>query len=544
MRIVITGAAGRIGREIVEDLSRSYNLCLIDRYPVPGYQSIITDLSQYQGKAKFYSSQEIASKLWAGAFDKAEIVIHLAEDPRAHASWVRVFNNNMVATWNVFQACAQYRVRRVVYASSNWVVKGLEQELAPACYEPEGPKIGSGANPRPVNPYGIGKAFGERIGRILVDDSRISSFVAIRIGSFTPNPPDDVDYRRHAIGGLDLRNLFRRCVEAEFEGSHIIYGVSAQKISPFDISYTTSLLCWEPKERNPWETRLAKNLMPELTVSMPAYNTGKYIGEAIKSVLRQDGVDFELFVVDDGSEDNTAEVAEAFNDPRIRLIRNEKNMGIGYCHNLVIEQSNSPFLAHVDSDDMVLPGAFQKMVEMLKSSPNIGQVHCNFVVIDEDGKTTRHFSNESDMDYKRELLIRGGVMNHLRIYRNEVFDTVGKFNQNLKYSVDCEMALRIVDKYDIKLVPEFLYCRRRHDSNTSQTLHFKELRFWYQRFFFSRELCKTGKVSFLKQKKYNLNILLILGLYNALRWTRQRTIDPIFHRVYKAIVKLSVSVFN
>lgn len=254
MRIVITGAAGRIGREILEELFHSHDLCLIDRYPVPGYELIITDLSRHQGKTKLNGSREITPKLWTDAFGKAEIVIHLAEEPSTNATWERIFQNNIMATWNVFQACAQHDVRRIIYASSNWVVKGLELELAPACYEPEGPKIGSGANPRPVNPYGIGKAFGEMIGRILVDEERISSFVALRIGWFTPNPPDDGDYRRRAIGVLDLRSLFRRCVEAEFEGFHVVYGVSGQKISPYDISHTSRLLSWEPKEIFPCES--------------------------------------------------------------------------------------------------------------------------------------------------------------------------------------------------------------------------------------------------------------------------------------------------
>jgi NAD+ dependent glucose-6-phosphate dehydrogenase len=248
MRIVITGAAGRIGREIVDDLSRSHDLFLIDRDPVPGYKSIISDLSQYEGKTKFNSSQEIVPKLWTDSFREAEVVIHLAEEPNTNASWERVFQNNIIATWNVFQVCAQHHVRRIIYASSNWVVKALELELAPACYEPDGPKIGSVADPRPVNPYGIGKAIGEMLGRILVDDNRISSFVALRIGWFTPNPPDNGDYRRRALGSQDLRSLFRRCVEAEFDGFHIIYGVSAQKFSPYDISYTTRLLSWEPKQ--------------------------------------------------------------------------------------------------------------------------------------------------------------------------------------------------------------------------------------------------------------------------------------------------------
>jgi glycosyltransferase involved in cell wall biosynthesis len=267
---------------------------------------------------------------------------------------------------------------------------------------------------------------------------------------------------------------------------------------------------------------------------MPAYNTGKYIGEAIESVLRQEGVDFELIVVDDGSEDNTAEVVRSFKDPRIRLISNEKNMGIAYCHNLVIEQSISPFIAHVDSDDMVLPGAYQIMLTMLDSASNMGQVHCNYIVIDEMGRAIRYITCTPDLDYKKEILIRGGVTNHLRIYRKEVFDTVGRFNQNLKYSVDSEMALRIIDKFDIRLVPKYLYCRRLHDSNTSQTLHFKELRFWYQRFLFSRPLSKNNKLRFLKEKEYNLNVLLIVRLYNALHSTWKRLSGPIFNHTYNS----------
>src|SRR3990172_9794731 len=185
---------------------------------------------------------------------------------------------------------------------------------------------------------------------------------------------------------------------------------------------------------------------------MPAFNTGKYIKEAIESLLSQDGIDFELIVVDDGSQVNTAEVVLSFKDPRIKLIKNKKNMGIAYCHNLVIEQSNSPFIAHVDSDDLVLPHAFKKMVSKLKSDPSIGQVHCYFFDIDEDGRVTRDAFRERrtlflkkrrpDMDYKGELL-RGCVINCLRTYRREVFNAVGGFNEKLKFGVDYDMAFRI-----------------------------------------------------------------------------------------------------
>ena len=102
---------------------------------------------------------------------------------------------------------------------------------------------------------------------------------------------------------------------------------------------------------------------------MPAYNSASFIGAAIESVISQVDVDFELIVVDDGSEDDTIEIVKRFRDPRIRVLENHRNRGIGYCHNQVLEQSRAPFIAHVDSDDVVLrPDALKKLLEKLLNS--------------------------------------------------------------------------------------------------------------------------------------------------------------------------------
>lgn len=265
---------------------------------------------------------------------------------------------------------------------------------------------------------------------------------------------------------------------------------------------------------------------PELTASMPAYNTGKYVREAIESVLRQDGIDFELVVIDDGSQDNTAEVVLSFEDQRVSLIRNNRNMGIAYCHNLVIERSKSPFIAHVDSDDLVLPGAFKKIVDKLKSDSTIGQVHCRSFSIDEDGKMTRDefrrriirqvTKKRPDIDYKRALLVHGGRFNSLRTYRREVFSVVGKFNEELRYGEDHEMALRIVDKFNIQLVPEFLYCRREHRHRTTVLLMKRHNIFYLHHLSICHQLVKRHKIHFPRERKYNINRLMLVGLYYAL----------------------------
>ncbi|MGV7224178.1 MAG: glycosyltransferase family 2 protein [Nitrospinales bacterium] len=268
--------------------------------------------------------------------------------------------------------------------------------------------------------------------------------------------------------------------------------------------------------------------MSELTVSMPAFNSGQYIKEAINSVLGQDGVDFELIVIDDGSNDNTAEIANSFADARIRLIINRQNMGIAHCHNLVIEQCKSTFIAHVDSDDIVLPGAFKRMLKELKSNNNISYVHCNYTFIDDSGQTTNKTSlsgrkrfiesRDEAIDYRRALLIRGGeAANHLRTYRREVFDIVGPFNERLKYGEDYDMALRIADKFAIKLVPDMLYLKRIHKDAITESLPLQSILFFFNRLRICRNLVKSDKITFTKNKKYNLGKLMIWSLLNNIK---------------------------
>ena len=120
MRIIITGAAGRIGSTLVEELSGEHELCLMDRTAVPGRTSLVTDLT-------------ISQELRTNIFEGYAAVIHLAADARNLAPWESVLHDNIEATWNVIEAAARNNVRRVIFASSNWAVKARERALAPAC---------------------------------------------------------------------------------------------------------------------------------------------------------------------------------------------------------------------------------------------------------------------------------------------------------------------------------------------------------------------------------------------------------------------------
>ncbi|OGQ82746.1 MAG: hypothetical protein A3F90_06770 [Deltaproteobacteria bacterium RIFCSPLOWO2_12_FULL_60_19] len=248
MRVIITGAAGRIGSQMIEELSASHELGLVDRLPVPGRRSIVADLAQSRAGTyrRFWPGS--SNRRWREMFEGTEVVLHLSGEARVEAPREQLLRDNIEATWNVLDAAARHRVRRVIYASSNWAVKALERELAPACYRPDGPKIGSDAPPRPLTPYGISKAFGEISGRTFVNEGKLISFLAVRIGSYLSASPKDGERRRQWIGTHDLRSLLRRCVEAEFGGFHVVYGVSAQPNAPYDLSHTRRLLSWEPRQ--------------------------------------------------------------------------------------------------------------------------------------------------------------------------------------------------------------------------------------------------------------------------------------------------------
>lgn len=237
MRIAVTGAAGIVGREVVEALASSHELVLIDCEPVVGRKALRADVSVLPTTGD--------PDAWTDAFAGVDVVVHLAEDPYPQAYWQRVLHNNVVGTWNVLWTAAEQTVNRVVYASSHWAVRLLELESGSSFAN--GGKIGSQVTPRPDTPYGAAKVGGELLGRMLVDTGRLYSFVAVRIGSYHPAPTELERYREIGMSKADMRSLFLRCVEADYNGYHVVYGASNLTAGPFDMSDTCSLLNWRPE---------------------------------------------------------------------------------------------------------------------------------------------------------------------------------------------------------------------------------------------------------------------------------------------------------
>lgn len=124
--------------------------------------------------------------------------------------------------------------------------------------------------------------------------------------------------------------------------------------------------------------------MPTVSIIMPAYNSGQFIGESIRSVLAQTYKDWELLIADDCSTDNTASIVAAFDDPRIHYQRNAHNMGAAQTRNNAIRQAKGRYIAFLDSDDLWTPDKLEKQIAFMETN-GYAFTFADYQIINEDG---------------------------------------------------------------------------------------------------------------------------------------------------------------
>src|SRR5258708_3960241 len=106
-------------------------------------------------------------------------------------------------------------------------------------------------------------------------------------------------------------------------------------------------------------------VMPRISVLMPAYNAERFIRGSVNSVLAQTFKDFELIVVEDGSQDRTSSILATIRDDRLRVIHNERNLGIVESLNRAMATARGAYIARADADDFCLPTRFEKQYKFL-----------------------------------------------------------------------------------------------------------------------------------------------------------------------------------
>ena len=194
-----------------------------------------------------------------------------------------------------------------------------------------------------------------------------------------------------------------------------------------------------------------------ISVVIPAYNCASTIGESIDSVLSQTRVDLveEILVVNDGSKDNTAELVEKLysKDTRVKLISKE-NGGVSTARNAGIRAAKGKWIALLDSDDVWLPEKLEKQWAEIENNKDIV-----FIGSNRNQEDLRYGTKVNDHLYKldlKQLLIKTWPHTSTALIRRDVFDTVGYYNEQMRYSEDAELWNRIALKYPLYYVAESL----------------------------------------------------------------------------------------
>jgi glycosyltransferase involved in cell wall biosynthesis len=213
---------------------------------------------------------------------------------------------------------------------------------------------------------------------------------------------------------------------------------------------------------------------PKVTVIIPSYNYGHFVGEAIQSVLDQSLQEWELIVVDDGSTDNTREVVAAFADPRIHYVY-QQNRGNPAARNAALRLARGQYVAFLDADDVWFPEKLERQVAQLDSlPPTVGLLYSDvYLFNNEDGAIIRRFMQgrrPPQGRILRELLDTEGwfISDTGSLIRREVFQRVGLYDESLWWYEDWEMWVRIAAAYEVVAMDEPVARCRRHSANLSK----------------------------------------------------------------------------
>ncbi|MGN6533394.1 MAG: glycosyltransferase family 2 protein [Ginsengibacter sp.] len=147
---------------------------------------------------------------------------------------------------------------------------------------------------------------------------------------------------------------------------------------------------------------MTKEKTAKVTVLMPAYNAGKYIAEAIQSVLQQSFKDFQLLIINDGSTDNTEAIIRSFKDQRIRLI-NQSHKGIATTLNKGLSKAGTEYVARFDADDVCFPERLMQQVLFLDNHVDYIVVGSEAEYISENGE---HLFNFKSIGHTHERIIQ------------------------------------------------------------------------------------------------------------------------------------------
>jgi len=202
---------------------------------------------------------------------------------------------------------------------------------------------------------------------------------------------------------------------------------------------------------------------------MPVYNGEKYIEQAVKSILRQTFSDWELLIVNDASTDGTEKILAKFTDPRIKIIKNERNLGSVVSRNLAFEKSLGEYIAILDADDIAMPDRLREQLKFLDAHRDFGLVGSWAKIIDTNGKQLGHIVKDTTPPEEIPVkLLFHNVLAFSSIMMRKSFMPQKPFDEDSVPVEDVALYLKMLPVSKFACLPKALISYRSHEKGISK----------------------------------------------------------------------------
>ena len=215
---------------------------------------------------------------------------------------------------------------------------------------------------------------------------------------------------------------------------------------------------------------------PRVSVIMPVYNEETHVRQAVDSILQQTLTDFELIILDDGSNDRTPEILRSYSDSRILLI-SQPNAGLTRSLNRCLALASGRYLARMDGDDVSYPERLRTQADFLDDHPEVGLLGAYTEMLDERGKVLRLCTYPTEDSGIRQALWSDCPYCHsLVMFRRECIDRVGGYRERIGPAEDYDLWFRISEQFMLANLPRRLHQFRITPSGISFSNRFDQIR--------------------------------------------------------------------
>jgi glycosyltransferase involved in cell wall biosynthesis len=211
---------------------------------------------------------------------------------------------------------------------------------------------------------------------------------------------------------------------------------------------------------------------------MSAYNSERYVRQAVESILKQTFRDFELILIDDGSKDGSPAILKALadRDSRIRLITRE-NKGLTRTLNQAISLARAPLVARMDADDVSMPDRFEIQTAYLGAHPECVCVGSRVDLIDPLGsvfRTSDHKLTHEEIDAGLLKGIGWSIVHPVAMMRRDAIAKIGGYREQFETSQDLDLFLRLAEVGKLANLPDVLLQYRQHFESVAFHKHEKQ----------------------------------------------------------------------